>query len=81
MHAFQAKATQTVLVFLTILTTGLHYVVQHLNYRRDLARIEHILEQAKLAAWGPKMIPAGTRKKVRLLYHFLEICRVSPAGA
>jgi len=56
----------TVLVFLTMLTTGLHYIVQRMNYRRDLARIEHILKQAKLAAWGPKMIPAGTRKKVRV---------------
>jgi len=56
----------TVLVFLTGLTTGLHYVVQRMNYRRDLARIDHILERAKLAAWGPKMIPAGTRKKVKV---------------
>jgi DnaJ homolog subfamily C member 1 len=63
-------------MFLTILTSGLHYVVQRLNYRRDLARIERILKQAKLAAWGPKMMPAGTRKKVRLLCHFLEICPV-----
>jgi curved DNA-binding protein CbpA len=56
----------TVLIFLTTLTTGLHYLVQHLNFKRDLTRIEHILEQAKLAAWGPKMIPSGRRRKVKV---------------
>ncbi|KAI0268247.1 DnaJ-domain-containing protein [Gloeopeniophorella convolvens] len=56
----------TVLVFLTILTSGLHYVVQRMNYKRDLARIEHILEQARSTAWGPKMIPLGNRRKVKV---------------
>jgi len=57
----------TVLVFLTVLSTGLHYVVLHLNYKRDLERVEHIINQAKLAAWGPKMLPVGRRKvKVNL---------------
>jgi hypothetical protein len=60
-------ATKTVLVFLTLLSTGLHYVIQRLNYKRDLARVEHILSQAKQAAWGPKMVPTGGRRKVRLL--------------
>ena len=59
--------------FLVVLSTGLHYVVQRMNYKRDLARIEYILSQAKLAAWGPKMIPAGGRRKVRLLHQFIEI--------
>lgn len=52
------------LVFLTVLSTGLHYVIQRMNYKRDLERIEQILDQAKLAAWGPKMIPVGSRRKV-----------------
>jgi len=56
----------TVLTFLTILTTGLHYIVQHMNFKRDLTRIEHILRQAKLAAWGPKMIPSSSRRKVKV---------------
>jgi len=56
----------TVLAFLVVLSTGLHYVVQRMNYKRDLARIEHILGRAKLAAWGPKMIPAGSRRKVKV---------------
>jgi len=56
----------TVFVFLTTLTTGLHYIVQHLNFKRDLTRIENILEQAKLTAWGPKMIPSGSRRKVKV---------------
>lgn len=56
----------TVLIFLATLTTGLQYIVQHMNFKRDLARIERILGQAKLAAWGPKMIPSGSRRKVKL---------------
>jgi len=56
----------TVLTFLTVLTTGLHYIVQHMNFKRDLNRVERILEQAKLAAWGPKMIPSGSRRKVKV---------------
>ncbi|KAI9448023.1 DnaJ-domain-containing protein [Lactarius indigo] len=56
----------TVVIFLTTLTTGLHYIVQHLNFKRDLARIEHIVGQAKLVAWGPKMIPSSSRRKVKV---------------
>jgi hypothetical protein len=64
------RMTQTVLTFLTMLTTGLHYIVQYMNFKRDLTRIEHILGQAKLAAWGPKMIPSSSRRKVGPLRHF-----------
>lgn len=57
----------TVLVFLTALSTGLHYVIQHINYKKDLARIEHIINQAKQVAWGPKMLPVvGGRRKVKV---------------
>ncbi|KAI9467024.1 DnaJ-domain-containing protein [Lactarius psammicola] len=56
----------TVLIFLTTLTTGLQYIVQHINFKRDLIRIEHILGQAKLVAWGPKMIPSSSRRKVKV---------------
>jgi len=56
----------TVFVFLTVLSSGLHYLVQRMNYKRDLARIEYILGRAKLAAWGPKLIPAGNRRKVKV---------------
>ena len=63
------RTTQTVLTFLTILTTGLHYIVQRMNFKRDLNRIERILEQAKLAAWGPKMIPSSSRRKVGPMRH------------
>ncbi|KAI0053576.1 DnaJ-domain-containing protein [Auriscalpium vulgare] len=55
-----------VLVFLTILTSGLHYIIQRMNYKRDLARIEHIIQQAKLTAWGPKLVPAESRRKVKV---------------
>ena len=67
---------QTVLVFLTVLSTGLHYVIQHMNYKRDLARVEHIIIQAKQAAWGPKMLPVGGRRKVESVRHFRRICRI-----
>ncbi|KAH7887670.1 DnaJ-domain-containing protein [Phlebopus sp. FC_14] len=56
----------TVLVFLTILTTGLQYVVQTINYRRDLARIGRTMHDARLAAWGPKMTPLEGKRKVKV---------------
>ncbi|KAI0068652.1 DnaJ-domain-containing protein [Artomyces pyxidatus] len=56
----------SVLVFLTVLTSLLQYVVQRLNYKRDLERIDHIVRQARLAAWGPKMVPTETRRKVKV---------------
>ncbi|KZT12474.1 DnaJ-domain-containing protein [Laetiporus sulphureus 93-53] len=59
----------TVLTFLIIVTSTLHYVIQGLNYKRDLKRINFIAEQARIAAWGTKLIPTseGQRKvKVNL---------------
>ncbi|KAG2056351.1 DnaJ-domain-containing protein [Suillus hirtellus] len=56
----------TVLVFLTILTSGLQYLVQTLNYKRDLMRIELAIRDARLAAWGPKMEPLQGKRKVKV---------------
>jgi len=56
----------SVFVFLIILTSGLQYLVQKINYRRDLKRIEHIVGKAKAAAWGPKMVPVNGKRKVRV---------------
>jgi len=55
-----------VFVFLIILTSGLQYLVQRINYKRDLERIERIVSKAKAAAWGPKMIPINGKRKVRV---------------
>ena len=52
--------------FLTILTSGLQYLVQGMNYKRDLARVELIVGRARAAAWGPKMIPHTGQRKVRV---------------
>ena len=52
-------------MFLIILTSGLQYLVQRINYKRDLQRIERIVGKAKAAAWGPKMIPINGKRKVR----------------
>lgn len=54
------------LVFLVVLTSGLHYLVQRLNYKKDLARIERFVSDARSAAWGPKMIPVEGRRKVKV---------------
>ena len=54
-------------MFLIILTSGLQYLVQRINYKRDLERIERIVGKAKAAAWGPKMIPIDGKRKVRSL--------------
>ena len=40
-----------------------------MNYNRDLSRIEHIIREAKLAAWGQRMTPVETRRKVRAFRH------------
>ncbi|KDQ64560.1 hypothetical protein JAAARDRAFT_28204 [Jaapia argillacea MUCL 33604] len=56
----------TVLAFLTILTSGLQYLVHNMNYKRDLARIEKFVTDAKTAAWGAKMIPLEGQRKVRV---------------
>jgi len=56
----------SVLVFLIILTSGLQYLVQRINHKRDLERIERIVSKAKAAAWGPKMIPINGKRKVRV---------------
>ncbi|KAK0230900.1 DnaJ-domain-containing protein [Armillaria fumosa] len=56
----------SVLVFLTVLTSSLQYIIQKMNYRRDLERIERIRQDARSAAWGPKMIPVEGQRKVKV---------------
>jgi len=56
----------TVLVFLTASTSALQLLIQKINYKKDLARIELITGRAKRAAWGPKMIPLTGQRKVRV---------------
>lgn len=56
---------QAVLIFLAFFTSGLQYTVQKMNYKRDLERVEYIVEKAKAAAWGPKMIPIAGKRKVK----------------
>jgi len=56
----------TVFVFLVFITSGMQYLVQRLNYRRDLERVEWIVQQAKSAAWGAKMIPGEGQRKVKV---------------
>jgi len=55
-----------VLVFLVILTSGLQYVVQKMNYARDLEKVRQTIRNARLAAWGPKMVPLEGRRKVKV---------------
>ncbi|KAI6047397.1 DnaJ domain-containing protein [Pisolithus marmoratus] len=56
----------TVLIFLTLLTTGLQYLVQMVNYSRDLNRIRQTIHDAKVAAWGPKMMQSVGKRKVKV---------------
>jgi DnaJ family protein C protein 1 len=55
-----------VLVFLTIFTSGLQLLLQKINYKKDLTRIELITKRARRAAWGNKMIPLTGQRKVRV---------------
>ncbi|KAF7775992.1 hypothetical protein Agabi119p4_4385 [Agaricus bisporus var. burnettii] len=56
----------TVLVFLIMVTSGLQLLIQRINYKKDLARIELITRRAKRAAWGPKLVPLAGQRKVRV---------------
>jgi len=56
----------TVSTFLVLLTTGLQYMVQRLNYAKDLERIERIRQDAKTAAWGNRLVPPEGQKKVKV---------------
>jgi len=56
----------TVITFLILLTTGLQYMVQRLNYTKDLGRIERIRQDARTAAWGNRLVPPEGQKKVRV---------------
>ncbi|CAE6422498.1 unnamed protein product [Rhizoctonia solani] len=56
----------SVLVFLALLTCTLQYFVQKMNYGRDLERVRDLVSRAKLAAWGPRMIPIEGTRKVRI---------------
>ncbi|KAI0335445.1 DnaJ-domain-containing protein [Cubamyces sp. BRFM 1775] len=53
----------TVLTFLVMLTSGLQYLVQKMNYNRDLKRVHEIRDQARAAAWGQKMTPLEGQRK------------------
>lgn len=58
-------ALQTVIVFLVLISSGIQYLVQKMNYNRDLKRIEWIIGQARQAAWGTKLTPVQGQRKVR----------------
>ncbi|KAH8830489.1 DnaJ domain-containing protein [Flagelloscypha sp. PMI_526] len=55
----------SVLTFLIFLTSGLQYLVQKMNYNKDVQRIDHFITEARLAAWGPKMTPLNGQRKVK----------------
>ncbi|KAJ7682708.1 DnaJ domain-containing protein [Mycena polygramma] len=56
----------SVFVFLILVTSGFHYIVQHINYRNDSVRIERFVKEAQLAAWGPKLVPIEGQRKVKV---------------
>ncbi|KAJ3778764.1 DnaJ-domain-containing protein [Lentinula raphanica] len=56
----------TVLTFLVILSSGMQYYVQRFNYKRDMNKIQEVIREARLAAWGPKMIPIEGQRKVKV---------------
>lgn len=53
------------MVFLTIITSALQYLVQRLNYKRDLKRVDEVISQARSAAWGNKLTPVEGQRKVQ----------------
>lgn len=61
------SCSQTVFVFLIMLTSGLQFLVQKMNYKRDLNRIEWITQQARSAAWGTRSTPPEGQRKVSIM--------------
>ncbi|KAF8639839.1 hypothetical protein AX17_001094 [Amanita inopinata Kibby_2008] len=56
----------TVFVFLTFFTSTLQYIIQRINYKKDLERVQYIIREARLAAWGPKLVPSTGQRKVKV---------------
>jgi DnaJ homolog subfamily C member 1 len=54
------------MVFLILVTSAMHYLVQKISYGSDLKRIERFQSDAKLAAWGPKLTPIEGKRKARV---------------
>lgn len=55
---------QTVSLFLIIISSILQYVIQGINYKSDSKRVQHIIKEARLAAWGAKLVPVPGQRKV-----------------
>lgn len=53
------------MVFLATITSAVQYLVQRLNYKRDLKRVDEVISQARSAAWGNKLTPVEGQRKVR----------------
>ncbi|KAL1761087.1 DnaJ domain-containing protein, partial [Schizophyllum commune] len=57
---------KTVLTFLIILSSTIQYLVQHMTYKSDLARVQRFMRDARAAAWGPTLKPVKGTRKVRV---------------
>ncbi|EMD40750.1 hypothetical protein CERSUDRAFT_111331 [Gelatoporia subvermispora B] len=56
----------TVAVFLILLSSTLQYFIQRMNYKRDIDRVDWVIQQARSAAWGTKFVPVEGQRKVRV---------------
>ncbi|CAK5275597.1 unnamed protein product [Mycena citricolor] len=56
----------SVFIFLVFVTSTFHYMAQRVNYKNDLERIDRIVKEAQLAAWGPKLVPIDGQRKVKV---------------
>ncbi|KAF8745954.1 hypothetical protein AX14_004249 [Amanita brunnescens Koide BX004] len=56
----------TVSLFLIIISSILQYVIQGINYKSDSKRVQHIIKEARLAAWGAKLVPVPGQRKVKV---------------
>lgn len=70
---FDLINVQSVLVFLTTLTSCLQYVIQSLNYRKDVERIDKVVGDARRAAWGPNLTPVVGQRKVRTHFYLCTV--------
>ncbi|OCH94127.1 DnaJ-domain-containing protein [Obba rivulosa] len=56
----------TVFVFLVVLSSILQYFIQRLNHKRDIERVDWVIQQARSAAWGTRLVPVEGQRKVKV---------------
>lgn len=52
--------------FLLVFISLVHYLIQHISYRQEIARMRRYIHEARLLAWGPRLKMQTASKRVRV---------------